>query len=66
MQDCKTFLTGFREGNNLVQNSSNDKIVNNKLSNGGGKKHNGRNTSGKIENILKLIHFLDTLLLKAR
>ena len=53
-------------GNNLLQNSSKDKIVNNKLSNGGGKKLNGRNTSGKIENILKPTQLFETLLLNAR
>ena len=36
-------------GNNCVQNSSHAKIVNTKISNGGEKKLNGRNTSGKIE-----------------
>ena len=35
-------------GNNCVQNSSH-KIVNTKTSNGGEKKLNGRNTSGKDE-----------------
>ena len=36
-------------GNNCVQNSSHAKIVNTKISNGGEKKLNGSNTSGKIE-----------------
>lgn len=48
-------------GNNCVQNSSHAKIVNTKISNGGEKKLNGRNTSGKDEDTSFIIGLVKSI-----